>query len=164
MNTWQSAIDNERCLWLWGSNANVNYGKIYSVRDVPPRRALQFRVYSCVNSGPFFLRPLAFFKFPLLAIMYPLGTFWLVWLTIFCDLLPSLAHHSFHSSSHLIDIFLLTDFSLLTSFIMLIYFLPWFCHGKWFCYVFCACHWSCQLLSCHLSYWLTSIFVSLVFS
>ena len=29
----QSAIDNERCLWLWGSNANVNYGKIYSVRD-----------------------------------------------------------------------------------------------------------------------------------
>ena len=27
----QSAIDNERCLWLWGSNANVNYGKIYSV-------------------------------------------------------------------------------------------------------------------------------------
>ena len=28
----QSAIDNERCLWLWGSNANVNYGKIYSGR------------------------------------------------------------------------------------------------------------------------------------
>ena len=27
----QSAIDNERCLWLWGSNANVIYGKIYSV-------------------------------------------------------------------------------------------------------------------------------------
>ena len=27
----QSAIDNERCQWLWGSNANVNYGKIYSV-------------------------------------------------------------------------------------------------------------------------------------
>ena len=26
----QSAIDDERCLWLWGSNANVNYGKIYS--------------------------------------------------------------------------------------------------------------------------------------
>ena len=26
----QSAIDNERCLWLWVSNANVNYGKIYS--------------------------------------------------------------------------------------------------------------------------------------
>ena len=26
----QSAIDNERCLWLWSSNANVNYGKIYS--------------------------------------------------------------------------------------------------------------------------------------
>ena len=25
----QSAIDNECCLWLWGSNANANYGKIY---------------------------------------------------------------------------------------------------------------------------------------
>ena len=29
----QSAIDNEHCLWVWGSNANVNYGKIYSGRD-----------------------------------------------------------------------------------------------------------------------------------
>ena len=30
----QSVIDNERCLWLWGSNANVNYGKIYSGQAV----------------------------------------------------------------------------------------------------------------------------------
>ena len=29
----QSAIDNERCLWLWDPNANVNYGKIFSFRD-----------------------------------------------------------------------------------------------------------------------------------
>ena len=29
----QSAINSERCLWLWGSNAHVNYGKIYSARD-----------------------------------------------------------------------------------------------------------------------------------
>ena len=37
----QSAIDNERCLWLWGSNANVNYGKIYSAPELkapPPKR------------------------------------------------------------------------------------------------------------------------------
>ena len=33
----QSAIDNERCLWLWGSNANVNYGKIYSGPAAPAK-------------------------------------------------------------------------------------------------------------------------------
>ena len=100
------------------------------VRDVPPSRALQFRVYICVNSSPFFLRPLAFSKFPLLAILYLLCTLWLVRLTIFCDLLAHLARHSFHSSlcSHLIDFFLSTDFSFLTSFIMLIYFLTWSCY------------------------------------
>ena len=58
------------------------------------------------------LRPLAFSKFPLFAILYHLCTFWLVWLTIFCDLLllSILTHHRIHSSlcSHLIDIFLWT--------------------------------------------------------
>ena len=50
----QSAIDNERCLWLWGSNANVNYGKIYSRPstsgvETSKHAGHMFAIYGCTT-------------------------------------------------------------------------------------------------------------------
>ena len=55
----QSAIDNERCLWLWGSNANVNYGNIYSVREgvqkyflAKKKKKKKKKIFTTIFQGP----------------------------------------------------------------------------------------------------------------
>ena len=57
----QSAIDNEGCLWLWGSNANVNYGKIYSGRVIGGS-ALRLHLGLIVNPSLSFIANLTVLK------------------------------------------------------------------------------------------------------